>query len=116
MLALLLALLPLIAAAADGPPTITPAEAAKHVGELVVVQGRVDQVSVSARSETTYLNFGGRHPNHTFSAVVFKSKQPQFPNLLAYEGRVARVQGVVQIYFEKPEIVLSEPGQLRSPD
>ncbi len=73
-------------------------------------------MSVSSHSETTYLNFGGRHPNHTFSAVIFKSKLAQFPNLRGYEGKVARVRGVVQVYFDKPEMVLNEPGQLRSPD
>jgi len=36
MLALLFALLPLVAPAAN-PPTVTPAEAAKHVNELVIV-------------------------------------------------------------------------------
>jgi hypothetical protein len=61
MLALLLALLP-FAAPAENPPTITPADAAKHVGELVIVQGTVDQVSVTG-SQTTYLNFGVRFAN-----------------------------------------------------
>jgi hypothetical protein len=50
MLALIVVPLLLAAPTADNPPVITPVEAAKHVGELVIVQGTVDQVSVSSRS------------------------------------------------------------------
>ncbi len=114
MLALVLALLQAAPPATDTPPRITPAEAVRHVEELVVVEGTVDQVSVSA-SETTFLNFGGRYPNHVFSAVLFKSKRALFPDLQSCEGKTIQVQGVVRLYFEKPEIVLSEPGQLRAP-
>jgi len=113
MLPLVLAVFSLVAVA--DPPTITPAEASKHVGELVVVKGTVDQVSVSL-SETTYLNFGGRYPNHTLTAVISKAKRAQFPNVKSYEGKVAQVRGVVQLYRGEPEITLNEPGQLRSTD
>ncbi len=115
MLALVLAaLLQAAPPAADGPPPgIAPAEAPRHLEELVVVEGTVAQVSVSA-SETTFLNFGGRYPNQVFSAVVFKSKRALFPNLESCEGKTVQVQGIVRLYFEKPEIVLSEPGQLRA--
>lgn len=112
MLALVLALLQAAPAVAD-PPKIPPAEAAKHLEELVVVEGTLDQVSVSA-SETTFLNFGGRNPNQVFSAVIFKSKRALFPDLQGCEGKTIQVQGIVRLYFEKPEIVLSEPGQLRA--
>ena len=116
MLVLILALLSLAAPVADGPPTITPAEAAKHVGELVIVQGTVDQVSVSARSETTFLNFGGKYPNNAFVAVIFKANKERFPNVKACEGKVVQVRGVVQLYRGKPEIILNDPVQLRLPE
>jgi DNA/RNA endonuclease YhcR with UshA esterase domain len=117
VLALLLALMPVLGyAAPENPPTIPPADAAQHVGELVIVQGVVDQVSVSSRSSTTYLNFGSRYPNHTFAAVIFQAKQSQFPNVQAYEGKKVEVRGVVQLYRGKPEIILNERGQLRVPE
>jgi len=68
MLALLLSLLSLVAP--PTPPTISPADAAQHVGEFVMVQGTVDQVSVTTRNGT-FLDFGGRYPNYTFTAVIF---------------------------------------------
>jgi DNA/RNA endonuclease YhcR with UshA esterase domain len=38
------------------------------------------------------------------------------PNARGSEGRFAHVRGVVQLYRDKAEIILNEPGQLRSPD
>jgi hypothetical protein len=114
MLALVLAALPFLAPA-EPPPVITPAEAAKHVGDLVVVEGKVDQIVLSVNL-TTHINFGGRYPNHAFTATIFKAKQPLFTGVKDYEGKVVQVRGVVHLYRGKPEIVLEEPTQLRLPD
>jgi DNA/RNA endonuclease YhcR with UshA esterase domain len=111
MLALVLAVLALVAPA-QNPPTITPDEAAKHVGEVVVVQGKVTQIVLSVNL-TTHINFGGIYPNHVFTATVFKAKQTLFPGVKDYDGRVVQVQGVVRLYRGKPEIVLTEPTQIR---
>jgi DNA/RNA endonuclease YhcR with UshA esterase domain len=111
MLALVLAVLAL-AAPAQAPRTVTPNEAAKHVGEVVVVQGKVTQIVLSVNL-TTHINFGGIYPNHVFTATIFKAKQTLFPGVKDYEGRVVQVQGVVRLYRGKPEIVLTEPTQIR---
>ena len=113
MLALLLAALSLVASAQD-PPTITPAEAAKHVGELVVVQGTIDQITLTVNL-TTHINFGGRYPNHVFTATILKAKQALFAGVKGYEGKVVQVRGVVRLYRGKPEIMLSEASQLSAP-
>jgi DNA/RNA endonuclease YhcR with UshA esterase domain len=113
MLALLLAAVALVAPV-KSPPTITPADAAKHVGEEVVVQGTIDQIAVTVNL-TTHINFGGRYPNHSFTATIFKARQPLFTGVKDYEGKVARVRGVVRLYRGKPEIVLNDPEQLSAP-
>jgi len=112
MLALVPTVLSLFAVAA--PPTITPAEASKHVGEEVIVQGTIDQI-VSTVNLTTHINFGGRYPNHVFTATILKAKQPLFTRVRDYEGKVAQVRGVVRLYRGKPEIMLNEPSQLSLP-
>jgi TonB family protein len=112
MLALVPTVLSLFAAAA--PPTITPAEASKHVGEEVIVQGTIDQI-VNTVNLTTHINFGGRYPNHVFTATILKAKQPLFTRVKDYEGKVAEVRGVVRLYRGKPEIMLNEPSQLSLP-
>jgi len=111
MLALLMAALPFLAPAAI-PPVVTPADAAKHVGETVVVQGTIDQIVLTVNL-TTHINFGGRYPNHAFTATILKASQPRFKAVKDYEGKAVQVEGVVRLYRGKPEIVLTEPTQLR---
>jgi TonB family protein len=110
MLALLMTALPLFAAVA--PPTITPAEAAKHVGEEVVVQGTIDQIATTVNL-TTHINMGGRYPKHVFTATILRAKQALFTGVKSYEGKPAEVQGVVRLYRGKPEIMLNDASQLR---
>ena len=112
MLALVPTVLSLFAVAA--PLTITPAEASKHVGQEVIVQGTIDQI-VNTVNLTTHINFGGRYPNHVFTATILKAKQPLFTRVKDYEGKVAQVRGVVRLYRGKPEIMLNEPSQLSLP-
>jgi TonB family protein len=112
MLALVPTVLSLFAVAA--PPTITPAEASRHVGAEVIVEGTIDQI-VSTVNLTTHINFGGRYPDHVFTATILKAKQPLFTRVKEYEGKVAQVRGVVRLYRGKPEIMLDEPSQLSLP-
>ena len=111
MIALLPAAFSLYAVAAV--PTITPAAAARHVGQEVIVEGTVSQIATTVNL-TTHINFGGLYPNHVFTATILKASQSLFTGVRAkFEGKVARVQGVVRLYRGKPEIMIDEPGQLR---
>jgi DNA/RNA endonuclease YhcR with UshA esterase domain len=111
MLALMLSTLAL-AGQAQGPPVITPAEAAKHVGETVIVQGKVTEIVLSVNL-TTHINFGGLYPKHAFTATIFKADQTRFPGVREYEGKLVQVEGQVHLYKDKPEIVLTERSQIR---
>jgi TonB family protein len=94
-------------------PTITPAAAARHVGQEVIVEGTVSQIATTVNL-TTHINFGGLYPNHVFTATILKARQSLFTGVRAkFQGKVARVQGVVRLYRGKPEIMIDEPGQLR---
>jgi DNA/RNA endonuclease YhcR with UshA esterase domain len=99
-------------ATAQQPRVVADTQAARSVGRTVTVEGVVAQVSVSRRSNTTFLNFGRRYPNHTFTAVIFRSAANQFPNPRQWEGKRVRVTGEVRLYRGRPEIVLEEPRQL----
>lgn len=91
--------------------TIPPEEAVRHVGEHVTVEGRVSQVSVSGGG-TTFINFGGRFPNHVFYAVIFRDNTNRFPGVHGIEGLAVAITGEVRMYKGKPEIILSSPAQL----
>jgi TonB family protein len=111
MLALLPAVFSTFAVAAV--PTVTPAEAAQHVGKEVIVEGTIDQITTTVNL-TTHINFGGRYPNHLFTATILKASQKFFAGIKqGFEGRRAQVQGVVRLYRGKPEIMITQPSQLR---
>ena len=91
--------------------TIAPREAAQYVGSSSTVEGVVSQVSRS-RGGTTFINFGGRFPNHAFYAVVFKKYAHKFPNLEALVGRSVGISGTIELYKGKPQIILFSPSQI----
>lgn len=101
--------------AARDVPTVSPAEAVNHIGQEVVVQGQVSQIGSSERSHTLFVNFGGRYPNHVFTAVIFSKNLQSFPEARSWEGKVIKVRGKVQVYRGKPEIVLERAEQVTVP-
>ena len=91
--------------------TISPREASHYVGVAVTVEGVVSQVSTGGGG-TTFINFGGRFPNHVFYAVIFRSNLGQFSGVHALEGRAVAISGAVEIYKGKPQIILRSPDQI----
>ena len=77
------------------------------------MQGTISQITTTVNL-TTHINFGGRYPNHAFTATILKARQSLFTGVRArFEGKVAEVQGTVRLYRGKPEIMIDEPSQLR---
>ena len=77
-----------------------------------MVEGVVSYVGYSSRSDTTFLNMGGRYPFDTFTAVSFESAKPRFPEAKSWEGKRVRVRGVVMQCRGEPEIVLERVEQV----
>lgn len=92
---------------------IAPREAMMHVGERSTVVGTVAQVSRS-RGGTTFINFGGRYPNHIFYAVILKKYADRFPDISSIQGRQVAISGEVQLYKGKPQIILFSTSQLEA--
>jgi limonene-1,2-epoxide hydrolase len=111
MIAVLFAVLASVAQVQQ-PLVITPEEAANHIGEVVVVRGKISQIVLSVNL-TTHINFGGLYPNHVFTATILKAKQTLFTGVRDYEGKDVQVQGRVHLYKGKPEIMLTERAQIR---
>jgi hypothetical protein len=114
-LASLLIVLAAVASGADEPPVIGWEEAARHVGEEVVVEGRVMGVHCSPLScllafEPTF---------NGFTAVVQAAAFDTFPPAeldKRFTGRRVRVRGPVQDRDKKPEIQVTTRDQLRLVD
>lgn len=95
--------------------TISPQDAAQHVGSSMTVEGVVSQVSVSGGG-TTFINFGGRFPNHVFYGVIFTSSADEFSDVKSLEGRLVALTGMVDLYKGKPQIILNSPDQIELRD
>ena len=92
---------------------IQPADAKTHVGQTVTVEGMVDNVHTTAAGNT-YIDIGGRYPNNPFAAVIFESDAGKFPNVDALDGKTIDITGRIRLYRGAPEIILSDPGQIRA--
>jgi len=91
---------------------ITPGKAKSHVGEEVIIIGKIDQVVKSATGNY-FFNMGGKFPHNKFTAVIFKAEARRFGRLNTYEGKEVEIFGKIKEYNGKPEIVLDSLNQIK---
>jgi DNA/RNA endonuclease YhcR with UshA esterase domain len=91
--------------------SITPQQASKYVGRTVTVEGVVSQVSTTGGG-STFINFGGRYPNHVFYAVLFRKYQTKFSGTHALLGQTVAISGKIEMHKGKPQIKLISPDQI----
>jgi tetratricopeptide (TPR) repeat protein len=96
--------------AQPGKTKFAAAEAKDHVGETLVVVGRIAQVTI--REKQVYLNLDKRFPDSPLTCVVFASATNLFGDLKKLEGAQVEVGGQIADYKGKPQIVLNSPNQL----
>lgn len=86
-------------------------EAASNVGSNALVTGYVADVVI--REKVAYLNFDGKYPKNTFTAVIFPDKFEVFGDLMSYKNKTIEVKGKIGIYGGKPQIILNNKNQIR---
>ncbi len=114
MRALFFALVVLLAAAPARAETIAPSEAKNHVGQNLTVEGVVAEVHHAASGGAIFVDIGGRYPNAQFTAVIFQDDFDKFPDVDSLEGKTVDVMGAIKLYNGRPEIVLTDPAQLKA--
>jgi len=99
---------------ADQPSSgcINFSEAAKYTGQQACVSGRVLRVFTS-RTGNTFLDFCADYRNCSFTSVVFASDRTKFGDLSTLQGRDIELRGEIRLYHNQPEIVVSDPSQIR---
>jgi hypothetical protein len=105
--ALSLSALPSVAA------TLTPNDAASHIGQNATVCGVVASTKFDAhlRSRPTFLDFGKPYPDQLFAAVIFGTDRAKFGTPeTTLQGKRVCVSGTVRAYRGKPEIILTDPS------
>ncbi len=99
--------------------SISPREAARHVGQSATVCGLVASTRYASRSRgrPTFLNFGRPYPYQEFTVVIWGSDRARFgqPEITDRDKRVCAT-GEIRLYRRKPEMVVREPSELRPDD
>jgi hypothetical protein len=109
LLACILFAAPLVA---QETPMSVVADSVAHtvLGQLATVEGTVVEVKTRARHGFSYLNLGGRFPEHRLGVLIPDSVRSRFGDLEQLLGRRIRVTGQVWMQDGKwPAITLDRP-------
>jgi hypothetical protein len=105
------------AVAGERPTSISAGEAAAYVGQTKTVCGVVasSKFAQDSKRSPTFLNLDRAYPNHIFTAVIWSADRGKFKESpeVAFQGRRICVNGPIQVYRDKPEIIVTSPSQLR---
>jgi len=85
-------------------------QAPKHIGEICIVEGKVDHVYISKKGNI-FLDFCKNYKTCPFSGVIFKKDAAKFDPEI-YEGREVRIKGLIKTYQGRPEIIINDPKQI----
>lgn len=94
--------------------TISPDQAAAHIGETVTVCGKVYSTKLLSNGPT-FINMGAEYPDNPFTAVIMFNKRGSFSYKPEeyLKGKMICVIGVVKNYKGKSEIVVEREGQIK---
>lgn len=105
----------LFAFTASAQKVISASDAAKHINEKVTICEKVFSSKLITPSNMTFLDLGGFHPNELLTVVIKGEDRSKFKDAPDeyFKGRNICVTGTVIDYKGKPEIVVSDPGQIK---
>jgi micrococcal nuclease len=105
----------LFAFTASAQKVISASDAAKHINEKVTICEKVFSTKLITPSNMTFLDLGGFHPNQLLTVVIKGEDRSKFKDAPDeyFKGRNVCVTGTVINYKGKPEIVVSDPKQIK---
>lgn len=88
-----------------------------HIGDSVKVKGKIYGVRYlgTAKNTPTFINVGAAYPNQLLTVVIWGDVRKMLgyaPEEKKYAHGVAVVTGKVELYRDKPQIVIKDPKQL----
>ena len=98
-------------------PTLTAAEAKKHIGDRATVCGQVvsTRFALRTRGQPTFLNLDEPYPRQVFTVVIWGADRAKFGTPeVTYQGERICVKGKIEAYRGVPEIIASEASQVRA--
>ena len=94
-----------------GLKQVDPSKDLVSTQEFKYVKGNVAEVSTT-KSGMTYINFDNKHPDNIFSAVIFKDNKDAFDFAVLNKCTNIVIYGKIELYKEKPQIVLKDAAQI----
>jgi hypothetical protein len=92
-------------------------DARSHVGDSVKIFSKIygGKYLEAAKGSPTFLNLGDAYPNALLTIVIWSDTRKQFkkPPEEYYKGADVCVTGRIQMFNEKPEIIVSNPKQIQ---
>jgi hypothetical protein len=87
-----------------------------HVGDSISVSGKVYSIRYleSAKGAPTLMNLGAAFPNQLLTVVIFGEDRKNFKEApeTYYKDKTVTIVGKVNLYREKPQIVVQNPSQI----
>lgn len=100
-----------------GQTKLTAREAKYHVGEQATVCGKVASTDYSSRSRgrPTFLYLDKPYSHKIFTILIWGSDRSKFGRPEStYQAKSVCVTGKIKTYRETPEIVATDPSQIKS--
>jgi DNA/RNA endonuclease YhcR with UshA esterase domain len=116
-LPLILLLVSFLTASAQAQRKLAPADAKDHLGETVSVCGAVvsTRYASSTKGQPTFLNLDKAYPNQVFTVLIWGSNRAKFGAPESeYKGKRICVTGKIENFRGVPEIVASDPQQVKA--
>jgi hypothetical protein len=88
-----------------------------HVGDSVRLMAKIygGKYLKSSKDSPTFLDVEGKYPNAPLTLVIWSDVRSQFktpPEKLYNNGKVEWITGKIELYKDKPEIVIHSPDQI----
>ena len=112
---LLFSIIGLFAIKASAQTTIPAKDAAKHIGEKVTICDKVWGTKFLDQANITFLDIGGYNPNQLLTIVIKGEDRAKFKGKPEddYKQKNVCVTGTIVDFKGKPEIVVTDPDQLK---
>jgi len=89
-------------------------DVSKHVGDSVIVKGKVFGLKEVDGGRLLLINLGGAYPKELLTIVLQKDVQKVLAEPLKGELQEIAVAGKIELFKTKPQIVVSDPTQIQS--
>ena len=92
-------------------------EVKDHVGDSITVKGKIFGIKYfeNAKNQPTLINVGAAYPNQLLTIVIYGDVRKKLTYDISdkkYSQGMAIVTGKVELFKDKPQIVINDPSQL----